>query len=121
MILALLQLENGRMYFGSRSFLSPRTGLRKTATRSELDVSGARSPTKMLYSFWNCCCCGVVPGGYAGAENAGEFELADVGTELAQLRTKGLDELGIWTGFPTLLIWARTAAACACDGKVKKQ
>ena len=51
MIFALLQLLNGWMYLGTLSFLSPRMGFRKTATRSELEVSGAKSPTKMLYSF----------------------------------------------------------------------
>lgn len=50
-IFALLQLVKGRINLGSLSFRKPRTGFRKTATKSELEVSGARSPTKMLYSF----------------------------------------------------------------------
>lgn len=37
------------------SFRNPNTGFLNTATRSELDVSGARSPTKMEYSL---CCSG---------------------------------------------------------------
>ncbi len=54
-IFALLQLRNGLINLGSLSLRSPRTGLRKTATKSELDVSGAKSPTNMLYSLGYCC------------------------------------------------------------------
>ena len=48
MILALLELKNGWMKRGSRSLRRLSTGLRNTAKRSELDTSGARSPTKTL-------------------------------------------------------------------------
>jgi hypothetical protein len=104
------------MNFGSLSFRSPRTGLRKTATRSELDVSGARSPTKILYSFGYCCETDIAVRA-EGIEDTGE------GTEEAQLRMKGLLELGIVTGevLAVLLIWARTEAAWAGVGKVRKQ
>lgn len=120
MILALLQLKNGRINFGSLSFLSPRTGLRNTATRSELDASGARSPTKILYSFWYCCACWV----FGSAVGITGYEIGDAeGTLDAQFITKGLEELGIIAGlpFPALLICAKTDAACAGVGKVKKQ
>jgi hypothetical protein len=128
MILALLQLRKGRMNFGARSFLSPRTGFLKTATRSELDVSGARSPTKMLYSFAN----GAIE--YALLPNpdvTGEMTVPVAaskdtpGTSLAQLRANVLDELGIWTDgafeLPLVDICARAAAAWAGEGKVRKQ
>jgi hypothetical protein len=119
MILALLQLTNGRINLGSLSFRSPKTGLRKTATRSELEVSGARSPTKMLYSLGYCCKDPVEAAALDGKEvDMGETD----GTEDAQLRTKGFAELGMVTGFMfPLLIWARTDAACAGVGNVRKQ
>ena len=53
----LLRFKNGRMKRDSRSLHRLRTGLRKTATRSELDTTGARWPTKMLYSFGGCGFC----------------------------------------------------------------
>lgn len=95
MIFALLQLKNGRMNFGSRSLRSPRTGFRKTATRSELDVSGARSPTNMLYSF------GYIWGLFGtDAGNAEDTGVLEAGMEDAQLRTNGLVELGMMDEAP---------------------
>ena len=111
MIFALLQLRKGRIKRGSLSFLKPRTGLRKTATRSELDTSGAKSPTKMLYSFGYC-------GFWApGIEIVGALKGTDkgaVGTEDAQFIVKGFDEFGIVRGLPVLVLltWESTAAAC---------
>ena len=96
---------------GSRSFRRPRTGLRKTATRSEFDTSGARSPTKILYSLvklGGCCCwvdCWV--GVVIGSDRVG----GDAGTEEAQLKTKGLVELGMMTGVDEFVISPRTEAA----------
>lgn len=118
-IFALLQLRKGRMKRGSRSLRNPRTGLRKTATRSELDTSGARSPTKMLYSFGYC---GFWPLGrvtdWPGTGGGTDAE----GTDDAQLSENGLLELGITMEFPSLLlIWDNTDAAWVCDGKVRKQ
>lgn len=106
------------MNLGSRSFLKPSTGFRKTATRSELEVSGARSPTKILYSLGYCCCAGdkTTP----GVETADVIEL---GMEDAQSSTKGLLELGIVSGgaLPLALTWLITDAATEGEGKVKKQ
>lgn len=120
MIFALLQLRKGLINFGSLSLRRPSTGLRNTATKSELEVSGARSPTKMLYSLGYCCtpvaCAPFV------AEK-GEY-IGEVGpTEDAQFMTKGFAEFGMGTGAPfTLLeIWVSTEAAWAGDGKVRKQ
>ncbi len=121
MILALLQLKKGRMKRGSLSFLNPRTGLRKTATRSEFETSGAKSPTKMLYSFGYC-------GFWApGMEIVGPLNGTDkgaVGTDDAQLRVNGFDELGIVKAFGVplveLICW-RTDAAWTCEGNVRKQ
>ena len=52
------------------------------------------------------------------------YETGDAdGTLDAQFIKKGLEELGMIPGlpFPALLICARTDAACAGVGKVKKQ
>lgn len=119
MILALLQLTNGRINLGSLSFRRPNTGLRKTATRSELEVSGARSPTKILYSLGYCC---RDPVEAAALEGKGADMGETDGTEDAQLRTKGFAEFGMVTRwlFP-LFICARTDAACAGVGNVRKQ
>ena len=92
MIFALLQLKNGLINLGSLSLRRPSTGLRNTATKSELEVSGAKSPTKMLYSLGYCCtpvaCAPFV------AENCVDIE--EVGAiEEAQFITKGFAELGI--------------------------
>lgn len=117
MILALLQLKKGRMNLGSRSFRRPRTGFRNTATRSELDVSGARSPTNMLYSFGNCGCAvgTITPAVWK------EGVIEPVGAEEAQLRTKGLFEFGIVTGcaLPPPFTWLRTEEAIAGEGNVR--
>lgn len=104
------------MNLGSLSFRRPRTGLRNTATRSELDVSGAKSPTKMLYSFGYCCPPLVYVAALGG--NVADVGEADV-TEDAQFKTKGFDELGMVGGFPPLLIWARMEAAWAGVGNVR--
>jgi hypothetical protein len=88
-IFALLQLKKGRMNFGSLSFLNPKTGFRNTATKSEFDVSGARSPTNILYSFGYCCC---APGTkLPGEEVVGGRD----GSDAANLTLNGLLELGI--------------------------
>lgn len=106
------------MNLGSRSFRKPRTGFRNTATRSELDVSGARSPTKILYSFGYCCCAGD-----ATTPAVGRAGVIGLGIEDAQLSTNGLLELGIVTGGapPLPLTWLSTDAATEGDEKVKKQ
>lgn len=84
------------MNFGALSFLNPSTGFRNTATRSEFDVSGAKSPTKMLYSFcWFglLCATGMADVGavYVGVAGAGAGDDA-------QFRTKDLLEFGIVSG-----------------------
>ena len=89
-----------------------------------MDVSGARSPTKMLYSLGYCCCAdgAYIPLLETKAAGMGDEEDAEL-TEEAQLSTKGFDELGIVTGllFEPLLTWARTEAAWAGVGNVRKQ
>ena len=128
MIFALLQLKNGRINLGSRSLRRPRTGLRKTATRSELEASGARSPTKIEYSFGNDCVppeplllpelvfslLFPLPLLVVGVDWAGGETVGVMGVEEAQLRMNGLFELGIMTCLPSggLLICCSTAAAC---------
>ena len=124
MIFALLQLRKGLINLGSLSFLSPSMGLRNTATRSELDVSGAKSPTKILYSLGYCCC--AVAGGWDPTPAGNAFDKGDAEvTADAQFMTKGLDELGICSGPPLPLgpfeICASTDAAWAGEGKVRKQ
>ena len=106
------------MNLGSRSFRKPRTGFRNTATRSELDVSGARSPTNILYSLGYCWCTGDMTA--PGVERA---DVIEPGIDDAQLSTNGLVELGIVTGGapPLPLTWPSTDAATEGDGKVKKQ
>lgn len=118
MIFALLQLRNGLMSLGSRSLRSPSTGFLKTATRSELDVSGAKSPTKMLNSLGYCGAPGML-----GAWKDAEIGVDAEGTVDAQLKTKGLDEFGmVWAGPPLAeLTWESTADAWAMEGKVRKQ
>ena len=95
---------------GSLSFLKPRTGLRKTATRSELETSGARSPTKMLYSLGYC---GFWAPGMEMVGAASGAGTGAVGTEEAQFMVNGFDELGMVTALlPLLLVCCRTEAAC---------
>ena len=123
MIFALLQLRKGLINLGSLSLRRPSTGLRNTATRSELDVSGARSPTKMLYSFGYCCAPAVcAPFGAEKVVDTGEAGAM----EEVQFITKGFAELGMEAGgafplLPLFEIWASTEAAWAGDGKVRKQ
>jgi hypothetical protein len=110
MILALLQLKNGRMKRGSLSLRKPSTGFRKTATRSELDTSGAKSPTKMLYSLGYC---GFWAPGIEMVVPENGTETGAVGIEDAQFMVNGLEELGIVTAFvPLLFTWDKTEAAC---------
>lgn len=79
------------MNLGSRSLRRPSNGLRKTATKSEFEVSGAKSPTKMLYSFWYCCCgIDTVPLVVEKAE-----VMSEQGIDEAKFIKKGLLELGI--------------------------
>lgn len=113
-ILALLQLKNGLINLGSLSFLRPNTGFRNTATRSLLDASGARSPTKIEYSLGKAGW-GVELGGEVGTEAPD----AGAGTALAHLRLNCLAELGIVAA--VVDICARTAAACPGEGNVRKQ
>ena len=120
MIFALLQLRKGLINLGSLSLRRPSTGLRNTATKSELEVSGAKSPTKMLYSLGYCC----TPVACAPFVAGKGVYMGEVGPkEEAQFMTKGFAELGMGTGAPfTLLeIWVSTEAAWAGDGKVRKQ
>ena len=123
MIFALLQLRKGLINLGSLSLRRPSTGLRNTATKSELDVSGAKSPTNMLYSL-GYCCAAVACTPFVTEKGAEMGEACP--TEEAQFMTKGFAELGIETGasfplFPLFDIWASTEAAWAGDGKVRKQ
>ena len=98
----LLQLKNGEMMRDSRSLCKPRIGLRKTATRSKLDTTGTRWPTKVLYPFGDHEFCAPVMDTVwlPGALLAGRVT---EGTDDAQFSENALAELEMISGGGALL------------------
>ena len=108
MILALLQLKDGRMKRGSRSLRVPSTGLRNTATRSELDTSVAHKDAVLLRVL-------------RALHARDGHSLAPGGAAREQLNENALTELGMISRDGALLTWASTGAAWDWEGKVRKQ